>query len=53
MKKLLNQIEEEELDRQSDSQRFESELVQIMDRYKIDNKSLQAEIAHLHRELRE
>lgn len=53
MKKLLDQVESEELDKSNNTQRFESKLSEIMQRYKIENESLKAEIAHLHRDLRE
>jgi len=53
LKKLLEQVENEELDKATNTQRFESKLVEIMQRYKIANSALQAEIANLHRELRD
>lgn len=53
MKKLLEQVEAEDLDRATNTQKFETKLDEIMKRYKIDNASLKAEIAYLHRDLRE
>jgi hypothetical protein len=53
LKKLLEQVEAEDLDRATNTQKFETKLDEIMKRYKIDNASLKAEIAYLHRDLRE
>ena len=52
MKKLLEKVEKEEADNETNAEEFERKLKDIMRRYKIDNEPLAAELVELHRELR-
>ena len=52
MKKLLEKVEKEEADNESNAEEFERKLHEIMRRYKIENQSLASEILNLHRDMR-
>lgn len=49
MKKLLEKMEEEEADNESNMEEFDRKLQDIMRRYRIDNSTLASEITNLHR----
>lgn len=53
MKKLLEKVEAEAADNETNVEEFERKLKDIMKRYKLDNPSMTAELVNLHRELRE
>lgn len=52
MKKMLEKIDAEEADNESNMEEFERKLADIMRRYRIDNSALASEIASLHRDIR-
>ena len=49
---MLEKIELEEADNESNLEEFERKLTDIMRRYKIDNAGLASEIVNLHRTIR-
>lgn len=53
MKRLLEKVEKEEEDNESNAEEFERKLNDIMRRYKINNEALISELVNLHRDLRE
>ena len=53
MKRLLEKVEKEEEDNESNAEEFERKLTDIMKRYKIHNDALTSELVNLHRDLRE
>lgn len=53
MKRLLEKVEKEEEDNESNAEEFERKLTDIMKRYKIHNEALTSELINLHRDLRE
>lgn len=53
MKKLLEKVDAEQEDKESNAEEFQRRLSEIMRRYKIANEPLQSELVQLHRDLRE